>query len=333
MPAFKYNVAYNRAGTTLVTFPSLASIADEATYLATGPRTRSRIEDRTYKDRTFIEDLDPSNKERQGTGASRNTSEDAEDPLVSRDDSRIRGTGPIISRTGPTVSRTGPTVPRADPAIPRVDHVVPQANPVIPRIDPAVPRINHAVPRADPAVPRADPVIPRADPVVPRADPVVPRADPVVPRADPAVPRADSVIPQTASSASSRRTEVNPYDNPKSRKIRWYMLCTDHSIDYPPNFPPNGFPDPEDHTLFVCNNTSYLHPQQGDGDGTTHGGPAPECVRVWIWSATERRWQDIRRGDDRIIKGKRFVLSLGQDYEPSWIQSSSYNKNKSNKRT
>ncbi|KAJ3897761.1 hypothetical protein F5879DRAFT_995569 [Lentinula edodes] len=136
---------------------------------------------------------------------------------------------------------------------------------------------------------------------------------------------------------SSLEYDVDPYALPRSRKVKnkdiwthWFMFRTDQDIDYPP-LRPARFPTLEDHTLFIHVNTKTQQKLQTislETNGAPGGPPIiSRCLQIWIWKAGDHEWRTIQYGDAEVIGGESLVLSLCKGgLEPCWVLASSLRK-------
>ncbi|KAJ3912009.1 hypothetical protein F5877DRAFT_85288 [Lentinula edodes] len=306
MPAFKYNVAYNPIGTTLIAFPSLESVDDEILHALHQTSNGSRTP--AFPNMNESSSFPPNNDPAASIQYALHTSSLQAESSFVQEANAFRVAHQHHVQHNDNLRSVELDATRSHQCCP-ADH------------EGRTVAINKAAGIAH--VPRVDQGSARYD----EAQAKTTRS------AHPgAGPLAFPITPP-----SSLDYDVDPYAVPRSRKVKnkdiwthWFIFHTDQDIDYPPHRPV-GFSTLEDHTLFIHVNTKTQQQLQTISAvrNSVPGGPPviSRCLQIWIWKAGDHEWRMIQYGDAEVIEGESLVLSLCKGgLEPCWVLASSLRK-------
>ncbi|KAJ3899133.1 hypothetical protein F5879DRAFT_994067 [Lentinula edodes] len=313
MPAFKYNVAYNPIGTTLIAFPSLESVDDELLralhQTSNGSRTPACSNMNELKQSSLSSFPPNSDPVASVQYALPTSSVQAESPLV-HEANAFRAAHQHHVQHNDNRGSVELDVARSHQCCP-ADH------------EGRTVAINDIKATGTAHVLRVDQGSARYDEA---------QAKTTRSAHSGAGPLAFPITP-----SSSLDYDVDPYALPRSRKVKnkdiwthWFMFRTDQDIGYPPHRPA-GFLTLENHTLFVHVNTKTQQELQTISAvrNSAPGGPPviSRCLQIWIWKAGDHEWRTIQYGDAEVIEGESLVLSLCKGgLEPCWVLASSLRK-------
>ncbi|KAJ3792584.1 hypothetical protein GGU11DRAFT_749848 [Lentinula aff. detonsa] len=118
-------------------------------------------------------------------------------------------------------------------------------------------------------------------------------------------------------------TESNCHQRKKKVVTRWYTKASPGPLDHPPELPYNhkGL---QDNVIFV-----HLDQQkQAETHFPRNKKASLKFITMWIWDASEARWEPIEYGAQRVIDGHRMRLSLYRGgADPEWISLQSWKRN------